>query len=95
MSDILYLWLSGVLVIFCLYMAIKIHKKNKKKKAKAFSEFTVPLENKPTNEIHGKEKDTIEITAYFEGAETAEAYFGLSSYLQYTRKELQKCNEKC
>lgn len=39
------------------------------------------------------EKDTIEITAYFEGAETAEAYFGLSSYLQYTRKELQKCNE--
>ena len=32
------------------------------------------------------EKDTIEITAYFEGAETAEAYFGLSSYLQYTRK---------
>ena len=39
------------------------------------------------------EKDTIEITAFFEGAETAEAYFGLSSYLQYTRKELQKCNE--
>lgn len=38
------------------------------------------------------EKDTIEITAYFEGAETAEAYFGLSSYLQYARKELQKCN---
>jgi len=35
----------------------------------------------------------IEITAYFEGAETAEAYFGLSSYLQYTRKELQKCND--
>ena len=31
------------------------------------------------------EKDTIEITAYFEGAETAEAYFGLSSYLQYTQ----------
>lgn len=39
------------------------------------------------------EKDTIEITAYFEGAETAEAYFGLSSYLQYTRKELKKCYE--
>lgn len=37
------------------------------------------------------EKDTIEVTAYFEGAETAEAYFGLSSYLQYTRKELKKC----
>lgn len=61
MSDILYLWLSGVLVIFCLYMAIKIHKKNKIKKAKTFSEITVSLENKPTNEIHGKEKDTIEI----------------------------------
>ena len=39
------------------------------------------------------EKDTIEITAYFEGAETAEAYFGLSSYLQYTSKELKKCYE--
>lgn len=39
------------------------------------------------------EKDTIEITAYFDGAETAEAYFGLSSYLQYTRKELQKCSD--
>ena len=40
-----------------------------------------------------KQKDTIEITAYFEGAETADAYFGLSSYLQYTRKELTKCCE--
>ena len=40
-----------------------------------------------------KQKDTIEITAYFEGAETAEGYFGLSSYLQYTRKELNKCCE--
>lgn len=39
------------------------------------------------------EKDTIEITAYFNGAETAEAYFGLSSYLQYTRKELQRCSD--
>lgn len=39
------------------------------------------------------EKDTIEITAYFEGSETADAYFGLSSYLQYMRKELQICNE--
>lgn len=38
------------------------------------------------------QKDTIEIIAYFDGAETAEAYFGLSSYLQYTRKELQKCS---
>lgn len=39
------------------------------------------------------QKDTIEITAYFDGAETADAYFGLSSYLQYTRKELGKCCE--
>ena len=39
------------------------------------------------------QKDTIEITAYFDGAETADAYFGLSSYLQYTRKELLKCCE--
>lgn len=42
---------------------------------------------------NSKQKDTIEITAYFDGAETAEAYFGLSSYLQYTRKELAKCCE--
>lgn len=38
-------------------------------------------------------KDTIEVTAYFDGAETAEAYFGLSAYLQYARKEIQKCNK--
>lgn len=38
-------------------------------------------------------KDTIEITAYFNSADKAEAYFGLSSYLQYTRKELLKCFE--
>lgn len=40
-----------------------------------------------------KQKDTIEITAYFDGAETADAFFGLSSYIQYTRKELAKCCE--
>lgn len=40
-----------------------------------------------------KQKDTIEITAYFDGADTADAYFGLSSYLQYTRRELAKCSE--
>ena len=39
------------------------------------------------------EKDTIEVTAYFSGADTAEAYFGLSSYLQYMRKELMNCNK--
>lgn len=38
-------------------------------------------------------KDTIEITAYFDGAETAEAYFGLSAYLQYARQEIAKCNK--
>lgn len=40
-----------------------------------------------------KQKDTIEITAYFDGADTADAYFGLSSYLQYTRRELAKCSD--
>lgn len=39
------------------------------------------------------EKDTIEVTAYFSGPETAEAYFGLSSYLQYVEKELSQCNK--
>lgn len=39
------------------------------------------------------EKDTIDVTAYFSGADTAEAYFGLSSYLQYMRKELMNCNK--
>lgn len=39
------------------------------------------------------EKDTIEITAHFSGADTAEAYFGLSSYLQYLKKELVLCNK--
>ena len=38
-------------------------------------------------------KDTIEITAYFSGSETADAYFGLSSYLQYVKKELAVCNK--
>ena len=38
-------------------------------------------------------KDTIEITAYFSGSETADAYFGLSSYLQYVKKELSVCNK--
>ena len=39
------------------------------------------------------EKDTIEITAYFSGSDTADAYFGLSSYLQYVKKELAVCNK--
>lgn len=49
--------------------------------------------NEEGNKDKDLEKDTIEVIAYFEGAETANAYFGLSSYLQYTLKELQKCNE--
>lgn len=38
-------------------------------------------------------KDTIEVTAHFSGSETAEAYFGLSSYLNYVKSELISCNK--
>jgi len=38
-------------------------------------------------------KDTIEIHAYFSGSDTAEAFFGLSSYLQYVKKELNACHK--
>lgn len=38
------------------------------------------------------EKDTIEVTAYFNGPDTAEAYFGLSAYLKYVQSELIRCN---
>lgn len=38
-------------------------------------------------------KDTIEIHAYFSGSDTAEAFFGLSSYLQYVKKELEVCHK--
>ena len=38
-------------------------------------------------------KDTIEIHAYFSGSDTAEAFFGLSSYLQYVKKELETCHK--
>lgn len=37
-------------------------------------------------------KDTIEVTAYFDGSDTAEAYFGLSAYLKYVQSELIRCN---
>lgn len=47
--------------------------------------------NKEGNIDNSLEKNTIEVTAYFDGAETAEAYFGLSSYLQYVKQELVKC----
>lgn len=39
------------------------------------------------------EKDTIEVTAYFDGSDKAEAYFGLSAYLKYVRSELARCND--
>lgn len=48
------------------------------------------LEGNVNSEI---EKDTIEITAYFSGSDTADAYFGLSSYLMYAKKELLICNK--
>lgn len=47
--------------------------------------------NKEGNVDNSLEKNIIEVTAYFDGAETAEAYFGLSAYLQYVKQELIKC----
>lgn len=38
-------------------------------------------------------RDTIEITAYFEKPDQAEAFFGLSSYIIYMRQEIQKSYE--
>ena len=35
-------------------------------------------------------KDTIEITAYFDKPDQAEAFFGLSSYIMYMKQELKK-----
>ncbi|MCH5286634.1 MAG: ATP-binding protein [Christensenellaceae bacterium] len=35
-------------------------------------------------------KDTIEISAYFDKPDQAEAFFGLSSYIMYMRQEIQK-----
>lgn len=52
-----------------------------------------PRRNDEGNIDESLERDTIEITAYFDGADTAEAYFGLSAYLQYAKKELEKCCE--
>lgn len=49
--------------------------------------------NSDNNVDETLEKDTISVTAYFDGADTAEAYFGLSAYLQYAKKEIQKCNQ--
>lgn len=36
-------------------------------------------------------KDTIEVVAYFDQPDKAEAFFGLSSYIIYMRSEIQKC----
>lgn len=36
-------------------------------------------------------KDTIEITAYFDKPDLAEAFFGLSAYIGFMEKEIQKC----
>lgn len=38
------------------------------------------------------DKDTIEVTAYFDGSDKAEAYFALSAYLKYVQSELIRCN---
>ena len=62
MNDILYLYLSGLLVVFCLYMAVKIHKRNKKEKTKIISDITVSLvENEPIYETPEIEKKIIGI----------------------------------
>lgn len=37
-------------------------------------------------------KDTIEITAYFDKPDLAEAFFGLSSYISFMREEIQRCH---
>lgn len=47
--------------MFCLYMAVKIHKRNKKEKTKIISDITVSLENKSIYETPEIEKETIEI----------------------------------
>lgn len=47
--------------------------------------------NEEGNIDNGLEKNTIEITALFDGPDTAEAYFGLSIYLKYVQSELLRC----
>lgn len=46
--------------------------------------------NKDGEKDESLPKDTIEITAYFDKPDQAEAFFGLSSYIMYMKKELQK-----
>lgn len=50
-----------------------------------------PKRNSEGNVDKDIAKDTIEISAFFSGSDTAEAFFGLSSYLQYVKKELEVC----
>lgn len=40
---------------------------------------------------HSLPKDTIEITAYFDKPDLAEAFFGLSAYIDFMREEIQRC----
>ncbi len=40
---------------------------------------------------HSLPKDTIEITAYFDKPDLAEAFFGLSAYIDFMKEEIQKC----
>ena len=40
---------------------------------------------------HSLPKDTIEITAYFDKPDLAEAFFGLSAYIDFMKKEIQRC----
>lgn len=47
--------------------------------------------NEEGNVDNNLEKNTIEITALFDGPDTAEAYFGLSAYLKYVQSELSRC----
>lgn len=63
-------------------------------KQQAVKAIVPKVKRNSRNEIDDTiEKDTVEVTAHFSGPETAEAYFGLSSYLQYMEKELSECNK--
>jgi len=47
--------------MLCLYMTVKIYKRNKKDKTKTISDITFSLENEPIHEISEMEKEIIEI----------------------------------
>ena len=50
--------------------------------------------NEEGNVDSNLEKNTIEITALFDGPDTAEAYVGLSAYWRYVRCELRRCKTR-